>query len=448
MLLYTLVVKEDNQFKLLGSTFESDVAIYLYYKNKTKHENIYYVSTKTEFHDFGEFEDFNDFELEFFVNIENEYISKLLFEDKLNIYKLKSKYYTESKICSLSEESEIEYSNLVELNDNKKDDILPPNYEAQDDEFFESHYESEVLYVGVLTYPEGKDTNTIVAGASYHEQTSAYLLQNKINELKPKWCHFYFKPIFIFKNQIKDYLSEDKKITFITNSNNVEENLSLIALEKNEKSNDEVQFNCQYMNLTEVPEEELEIFINEHWSKFERDFNPNYYKEEEDLTKEDIISNYISDIRKYYLLNQSDWKDSIELLRNICIQKNITITMDSELKNDANSFTEENIEACFLYLKDCLDIASTEDFYDELTLIVFIRQKTKIQISEGVYQERVAAVFLRTDGLHFISKEDCEYYQTHDHETEEFIFKPKGVSYLDSLSILKVLNTNLEVLDD
>lgn len=322
MQLYTLVIKEENSFKLLGSTFESDVAIYLYYKNKEKYPNLYFVFTTTEFHDFSEFEDFNDFELDFWVRTTDEYISELLFEDKFNIYKLKSKYITESKICSESEQREIEYSTIVESNDNNKNDLLPPNYEAQDDEFFENHYESEVLFVGVLTYPDGKNTNTtntIVTGASYHEQTSAYLLQNKITELKPKWCHFHFKHMFIFKNQIKDYLNNNKEISFVSHSENVEENLSLIALEKNEECRDDQKFICKYMNLTEVPENDFEFFINEHWDKFEREFNPNYYTEEEDLSKEDIVYNYINDIKKYYLLEQSDWKESIELLRNIVI---------------------------------------------------------------------------------------------------------------------------------
>ena len=253
-----------------------------------------------------------------------------------------------------------------------------------------------------------------------------------------------FLTVIIFKNQIKDYLNKNKEISFVTSSENVEESLALIAREKNEEVKENI-YQCQYMNLTEVPEDDFETFMANDWSKFERDFDPNYYNQTEDLHKEDIISNYIADIRRYYLTDNSDWKDGLNTLKELCFKENITITVCNNYYEPVR-FDSTNIESVFLFLKDSFNYLNEEDL-EELSLYIVIRQETPMQREKGINFERVAAFYIWDSGVYNISKEDIEEQYTFD-EDGQSLPKNKNVSYLNSHQMFKILNLTDNLLDN
>jgi len=447
MLLYTLVIKEDNEFRLLGSTFESDVAIYLYFKHIEIYDDMYFIWTETDFDFCCDLQDFNDFEIEFFVQEEDGNITKLAYEDRLNIYKLRSPYYTETQICSISEEAENEYSTIVEQFEDRKIDLLPEKYEEQDEVFFENFYDSEVLFVGVLTYPVGEETNVVLTGASYNEQVAAYLLQQKISELKPDWCHYYFRHVFVFKNQINNYLNESKEMSFLNYSTDNSSTLTLTPLEKNEEQGEFELFSCKYMSLTAVPEDKFEIFMSNEWCKFEREFNP--FGEDLDTNNPKETFDYYYDIIiNKYLIHKTDWIESLEFLKEVCFKENVSISVDSDLMSNSIQYNLTEAPLSIGYLKESLGIALHEGMYDELVVSITVNQKTSIQSSEGVFQERSAAFLLTCEGVYNVLSENYLQYQQLDPITGEHKVKPKNITYVDSRTLLKTLGMKHTTLMD
>ncbi len=449
MLIYTLVARvngENFNYKLLGSTFESDVAIYLYYTNIEKFKDIYFVFTKTEFYDFNQFSDFTQEPLEFFVREKNNKISELLFEDQNNIFRLKSDYYTESLICSESEEKETNFSDIICCNEKEKKNLLPSSWILQDDDFFEHHYEAEVLYVSVLTYQKNNGDNiTCLAGASYHEQTCALLLDEKIKEIEPDWCHFYFKPLFIFKNQISRYLN-NKELKFCSYSDEPDKQLALIPIENNEKHIDAIPYTCKYKTLTSVDEDLFEDFIDNSWDKYQLHFE--VFEEEsfeksfgENISKEDIITTYISELHKYYLYSQEDWNDVIRLLKELSLKDNLEISLNCNII-ESSAFYNDNFESTFLFLKDCIQIAKDNDLYEDLAIGLLIRQRTGLK-SNNVDIKRASSFILHKNGIYSLNKNEVVEFLKEEQD-ENFYIEEK-TKYISSGKLLSILNMDFNL---
>lgn len=450
MLLYTLVGHSNDStlnHKLLGSTFESDVAIFLYYTNIKNFDNLYFIFTKTEFNDFDQFSDFTQEPLNFFVETNESKITKLSFDSERSIFRLKSDYYTESFICSESEEKQLHFSDVICCYEKEKENLLPTNWEIQDDEFFEHHYEAEVLYVSVLTYQIGnEDSITCLAGASYHEQTSALLLDKKIQELKPDWCHYYFKPLFILKNQIARYL-EHNQLKFCSYSEDPEKKLALIPLEKEEKHVEAKLYTCEYKTLTSVDENEFEDFIEDSWDIYSKHFEifaeeDSFDKElEENLSKEDIITTYISELHKYYLEQQNDWLQVISLLKDLSMKDNIELALNCNLFDESAQYTE-NFESAFVFLKDCIQISKDNELYDDLAIGLLIKQKTGLK-ANNIEIKRIAGFILHRDGI--FSLNENEVIDFIREETDSNFYIEEKAKYMSSEKLASILNLNINL---
>jgi hypothetical protein len=443
--LYTLVAKEkkkNNNYKLLGSTFESDVAIFLYFSNKEKYEELYFVFTRSEFNDFNQFSDFSEETLTFFVKLENNKINKLLFNDKSNIYKLQSPYFTESLICSRSEDEneQLDYSEIVCDNEKYKKELFPFDYKTQDEEFFEHHYEAEVLYVSVLTYGKNGEEHTCLGSASYNEESTAYLLDTKINEINPDWSHYYFKPMFIFKIYIKKYLRKNL-LHFCSYSEEPESKLALIPLEADEEYPEAKLYECQYITLSEINEDDFENFIEKSWDKYELQFNVFDEKEYEqnfggNLSKEDIITAYISELHKYYLPIQEDWKDCISLFKKLVLRDDIEISINCNILESSTQYNE-NLERVFLYLKDCIQISIDNDLYDNLAIGILIKQKTGLKINNEDLK-RAAGYILYRSGIQSLSVDNLKEFIYEESDVNFYV--EKNTKYLDSQKLFSILN--------
>ena len=101
MILYTLVHshKENNlvKHKILGSTFESDTAIFLYFSNLNIKDNIYFVFTEIDFHLVKEHIRL-DTTLEFFPDVADNKISNLNLYKKDSIFRLQANYISDIDI--------------------------------------------------------------------------------------------------------------------------------------------------------------------------------------------------------------------------------------------------------------------------------------------------------------------------------------------------------------
>lgn len=454
MLLYTLVVKENNTFNLLGSTFESDVAIYLYYKNKEEYENIFFLWSEVKYTYFNNFvidEFLEDNTIYFLGKMKDGYLSELLFEDNLNIFRLTSEYISNESLC-LEINDFNDYCNIIKKHSHKKNEILPPNYEKQDIEYlhelafyndsilediFIDELEYDVLFIGIIEYIKDGYKYLVTTGCGYEEQAVAFQLNEYINELETNIKYdYYFKPLFIPKEKFKDYLDNDKIKLIVINEKDAEnKKIEFNILEKGEKT-DKLTIDCYHSLINNIQITMYNDFIDNKWDKYSKDFEEEFLEDDcENINKEDIINTYIEYINSSYLKNNNNWFESIQLMLSASKIEDITFIMDCELKEEHSIF-QKNIHSAFIFLKECFEGAVMEDFFEELGIVLMLKQKSNIKRNNGDSQHRIGAFFLCADGVNSLTAEETKEYVN----STEMKLNSKNITYIDGKKMLKILN--------
>lgn len=437
MILYTLVhsYKEDNlvKHKILGSTFESDTAIFLYFSNLGIQKEIYFVFTDIDFQLVKKHINL-DMNLEFFPDIEGNKISNLNLYKKDSIFRLQANYISDMDICMSSIDEEAKFTSIVTQYEFEKEKLLPAGYEQQDNKVFSEEQDSEILYVAVLNYSINGENNTILAGCSYKPNVCAMLLQNKIEELNADWCSFHFKTMFIFKSDINNFLTHNfVNFQYSTEDPLINIMLSPIAIDE---SLNEDYLSCPYLDIADVNDEEFNQFIKEHWNNYQEYFLQEGSKDI--VVLEDEVKINPEYFKEHFLIEKDDWKDGIKLLNYIIEDKNIAFSLFNNINYPSVYLENENKFIALNYFKDCLTI-SNEIGDDDLSLLIFISQKTNFSINNKT-KHRLFGITVDKNGIFPLNKEVCKqlYIENHNGDIKHLIF-------MNAEESLNVLNINFDL---
>lgn len=440
MILYTLVhsYNENNlvKHKILGSTFESDTAIFLYFSNLNIKDNIYFVFTEIDFHLVKEHIRL-DTTLEFFPDVADNKISNLNLYKKDSIFRLQANYISDIDICMSSIDNEALFTSIITKYESEKENLLPKGYEQQDNKVFSEEQDSEILYVAVLNYSINGKTNTVLAGCSYKANICAMLLQHKIEEVNADWCSFHFKTMFIYKSDINDFLN-NQFINFNYSTEDPLINIMLSPIAINESLNEDY-LECNYLDIADVNDEEFNYFIKEHWNHYKEYFLENGSKDIVVLEEETRINPEY--FQEHFLIEKEDWKDGINLLNYIIEDENIAFSLFNNINYPSVYLENDNKLIALNYFKDCLTI-SHEVEVEDLSLLIFISQKTNFSLNNKT-KHRLFGVTIDKNGIFPLNKEICKqlYIENHDGDITNLIF----MNAEESLNVLNIkfdLKTN------
>lgn len=437
MILYTLVhsYKENNFIKhnILGSSFESDTAIFLYFSNINTKKDIYFVFTEIDFYLVKEYINL-DKNLELFPDIINDRISNFNLHKKDCIFRLPINYISDMDICLSSIEEEANFTSTIIKFESKKETLLPNGYEEQDNKVFSEEQESETLYVAILNYSINGETNTVLAGSSYKTNVCAMLLHSKMKEVDADWCSFHFKKIFIYKSDINSFLSNNL-INFNYSTENPLINIMLNPIEINESLNEDY-LECPYLDIADVDDNEFNEFIKEDWDYYHEHFKENNSKDIIILEEESKINSEY--FHKHFLIEKEDWKDGINLLNYIIENKNISFSLFNNINYPSVYLENDNKFIALNYFKDCLTI-SHETEIEDLSLLIFISQKTNLSINNKT-KYKLFGLTVDRHGIFPLNKDICKklYIENHDIDIKHFIF-------MNAKESLNALNINFEL---
>jgi hypothetical protein len=447
MILYTLVHSDFNEgktkHKIIGSTFESDTAIFLYFSNEAIKDEIYFVFTEMDF-DLVKKQSHLDLTLEFFPDLDDNKIVGLNLYKKDSIFKLQSTYFSDMNFCLSSIEEEIKYTTLITKYEDQKSYLLKNDYEDQDNRVFSSEKEMEILYVSLLNYSINGELNTIIAGSSYHSNICALLLHEKIEELKADWCSFYIKTMFIFKSDINDFLT-DNKIKFQLTSEDPLHNAMLSPI-SNDEDNIEVDiYTSEYLDISNVNEDKFNNFVKNEWKNYNEYFLTYECKDTIIPISKDSKSSYeninIDYIKNNHLIEKDDWHDGMEVINNFIENTEMSFSLFNNINYPSVLLEDDNKMIAFNYLKDCLTIAN-EIQEEELSLLIFAFQKTNISINNKT-KYRAFSMVIDKNGISPLDKENSKllYIENHDNDSSNLIF-------MNAKENLNILNLNINLKSD
>ena len=442
MVLYTLVnsYKNGNLFNhdIIGSTFESDTAIYLYFLNKPLiNGELYFVFIDIEFDLVKKHVDM-DTTLEFFPVIENNKIIDLSLYRKDSIYRVQSNYFSDVDICSESIEKETEFTRIILEYENYKNELLPDIYDDQDNRVFSAEQNSEILHVAVLNYSIKGENHTILAGASYFDNICAMLLNKKIKELNADWCSFHFKTMYIYKADINQFLNKNT-IRFYFESNDPLINVMLSPVSTDEYNEEFDYLVSDYLDIAERNESEFKEFIENDWVGYKEYFIQDQSKDIVVLEEENIIN--IQDIKNNHLVEKTDWHDGMELIEYLIKDNNLSFSLFNNIGYPSVFLSEDNKLIAFGYLKDCLTISTEVEDKEDLNLLIFVSQKTNFSINNKT-KHRVFGLTVDKHGILPLTKDISKklYIENHTNEYDNCIF-------MDAKESLKVLKLDFKLKD-